>query len=82
MSTLAADCAALLTVHNAFPAGSPELAALERLVTMAQRYEYVLPLMTGDDSPVANRRTVVIVAGMLSGLVSDELIAWAMAQQQ
>ncbi len=56
--------------------------AFVRLTERARRYEYVLPLVTGVDSPVADQRTRIIAAGMVVGHDGDDLIRWAMEQRQ
>lgn len=44
------------------------------------RLDWVLPIVSGDDDAVANRRTAALAAGLVRGLSGRELVDFARAR--
>jgi hypothetical protein len=73
----AADCAivrALVAQHGT----AAEVAAFDRLVAKVGAYEWVLPVVHGDDEPIANDRALALVSAMGRGAKGYDLVPEAM----
>lgn len=58
--------------------GSPVLLALERLEAKTTRYEWVLPILTGDDAVLDNERTARLALALVKGHTGEAVIIEAM----
>lgn len=56
--------------------------ALRECVRRAQCFEWLLPVVTGDDTPEANARTALMAKGLMRGLDGEAVVTWAMEQPQ
>lgn len=66
-------------VGAANPEGPAVLFAdVEPALRDSARLEWLLPIVSGDDDTVANRRTAALAAGLLVGLSGIPLVDYAM----
>lgn len=73
----AADCAivrALVAQHGT----AAEIAAFDRIVAKVGAYEWVLPVVSGDDEPVASDRALALVSAMGRGAKGYDIVPEAM----
>lgn len=80
MSTVVDDGAIVhfLLVEQGVRPNSPAMQALGRLIEKAGRYEWALPLLTGDDTPEAHDRTMKMAAQLLRGVNGEAAVIAAM----
>lgn len=57
---------------------SEQVYAFDRIVARLARYEWVLPIVSGDDDALATRRTMALMGPIVAGVPGDEAIAAAM----
>lgn len=73
----AADCVivrALVAQHGT----AAEVAAFDRIVSKVGAYEWALPILTGDDEPVASDRALALVSAMGRGAKGYDIVPEAM----
>ena len=57
---------------------SPVLQALDRLEQKAARFDWVLPVIAGNDEELANDRTLKLAQAMMLGLKGEAIVDKAM----